>query len=257
LHTRENVIVLPYGINGASMLWQAAAGFYFRMAEGWTSITPREFQGWPIVNAMLTRTYIPEVTLQLSACMAAHGVQKVLVADHEFEFWEPMLAPLDRAPIRIGSMVIYSTTPTELNPFRAISAVEMETRNNLARLSTLLLAARDYLAQHGDLAELTPMRAQQMGFLPAHWVTDPDVRTNNGLYLGPWGADEVAVGIVGSYQGIQPVIDKYRTAATQIFFPFPKKLIEPPHGDTFMRLLVIVFDRKRLIRAAQAAQPLH
>jgi hypothetical protein len=253
----ENVIVLPYGINGASMLWQAAAGFYFRVAEGWTSITPHDFQGWPIVNAMLTRTYIPEVTLQLSAFMAAHGVQKILVADHEFDFWEPMLAPLDRAPIRIGGVVIYSTTPAELKTFRAISAVEMERRSNLARFSTLLLAARDYLAQGGDLTELTPMRVQQMGFLPARWVTDPDVRTNNGLYLGPGGADEVAVGIVGSYQGIQPVIDKYRTAATQIFFPFPKKLIEPPHGDTFMRLLVIVFDHRGLLQAAHAAESLH
>jgi hypothetical protein len=99
------------------------------------------------------------------------------------------------------------------------------------------------------------MRAEQLGLLPPHWVTDPDVRTNNGLYLGPAGADQVAIGVVGSYEGIQPVIARYRAAATEIFFPFPKKLIEPPHGDTFMRLLVMIFDRKGLVQAARAAAP--
>ena len=253
----ENVVVLPYGINGSSMLWQAAAGFYFRMAGGWISITPREFQGWPIVNAMLTRTYIPDMTLQLRAFMAVHGVQTILVTDRESRFWEPMLAPLNSARIRVGGVVIYSTTSTELAAFRTMSAVEMERRSNLARFSTLLVAARDYLAQNGEWAELTPMRAQQMGLLPAHWVTDQDVRTNNGLYLGPWSTGGVAVGTVGSYQGVQPVIDKYGTDATQIFFPFPKTLIEPPHGDTFMRLLVMVFDHKGLIQADQAAESSH
>jgi hypothetical protein len=250
----ENIIVLPYGINGSSMLWQAAAAFYFRMAGGWTSITPREFQRWPIVGAMLTRTYLPDVTRQLRAFMAAHGVRTVLVIDSESEFWEPMLSPLDSSPIRSGGVVIYSTSPSELPASQAQSALEMERRSNLARFSALLFAARDYIAQNGDRAQLTPMSAQRLGLLPPHWVTDPDVRTNNGLYLGPWGVDEVALGVVGSYQGLQPIIRNYRATAAQIFFPFPKRLIEPPDGDTFMRLLVMVFDRNGLIQAAHAAE---
>jgi hypothetical protein len=250
----ENVLLLPYGINGGSMLWQAAAGFYFRMAEGWTSIMPREFQGWPIVGAMLTRTYIPDATSQLRAFMAAHDVRTILVADRESQFWQPMLAALDRSPIRVGGLVIYSISPGDLAGSRAVSAMEMEERSNLARFSALLFAAREYLAKTGDLAQLTPMRAQQMGLLPPHWVTDPDVRTNNGLYLGPWATNEVAVGVVGSYQGLQPLVRKYRATAAQIYFPFPKKLIEPPQGDTFMRLLVMVFERNSLTQAAQVAE---
>lgn len=250
----ENVIVLPYGINGSSMLWQAAAEFYFQMTGGWTSITPREFQRWPIVGAMLTRTYLPDVTPQLRAFMAAHGVRTILAAGSESEFWQPMLSPLDNAPVRSGGVVIYSTSPDKLPVSQAQSALEMERRSNLARFSALLFAARGYIAQHGDPAQLTPMRAQSLGLLPPHWVTDPDVRTNNGLYLGPWGVDEVALGVVGSYQGLQPVIRKYGAAAAQIFFPFPKRLIEPPDGDTFMRLLVMVFDRNGLTQAVLAAE---
>jgi len=256
LNPGESVVILPYGISGSSMLWQAAAGFYFRMAGGWTSITPREFEGWPIVGAMLTRTYIPHVTQQLRAFMAAHNVRTILVTDREFPLWEPMLSPLDSSPIRIGGVAIYRASSPDMSAYRSLSALGMEQRSNLARFSALLLAARDYVAQNGKLAELTPMRAQRLGLLPPHWVTDPDIRTNNGLYLGPWGANEVAVGIVGSYQGLQPVIGKYHAAAVQIFFPFPKRLIEPPHGDTFMRLLVMAFDRNGLTQAAHTAESL-
>jgi hypothetical protein len=257
LNHQDNIILLPYGINGRSMLWQAAAGFYFRMAGGWTSITPLEFQSWPIVNAMLTRSYIPEMTKQLRAFMAAHDVQRILVTDHESGFWEPMLAPLDRSPIAADGIVIYSASPVEQKAFRPFSALEMERRCNLARFSALLVAASDYLRLKGDLAALTPLRAQQLGLLPANWVTDPDVRTNNGLYLGPWGADGIALGVVGSYEGLQNVISKYRAAASQIFFPFPKELNAPPRGDTFMRLMVMVFDRNGLTQAAQSIKPVN
>ncbi len=249
----ENIIILPYGINGRSMLWQATAGFYFRMAGGWTSITPREFESWPIVSAMLTQTYIPEVTSQLRAFMAAHEVQTILVTDSESRFWQPMLSPLDSSPIRSGGITLYRASPVDITANQSSSALEMEKRNNLARFAALLLAARNYLAQNGDLAQLTPMHAQQMGLLQPHWVTDPDIRTHNGLYLGPWGVNDVAVGVVGSYEGLQPVIRKYSAAASQRFFPFPKRLVEPPQGDTFMRLLVMVFDRNSLIKAVQSA----
>ena len=249
----ENVIVLPYGITGRSMLWQAVARFYFRMAGGWTSITPLDFQLWPMVNAMLTRTYLPDATLQLRAFVAAHEVNAILVSDPEYQLWEPMLAPLDSSPIRTGGMTIYRVLSSEITAYQSLSVLEMERRSDLARFATLLFAARGYLAQNRDLAQLTPMQAQRLGLLPSHWVTDPDVRTNNGLYLGPWDNNEVALGVTGSYWGLHPVIEKYRAAATQIFLPFPRKLIESPRGDTF-RLLVMVFDRTGLTQAVHAAE---
>jgi hypothetical protein len=250
----ENVILLPYGISGASMMWQAAADFYFRMAGGWTSITPREFQRWPIVSAMLTETYIPDVTLQLRAFMATHDVQAVIVKYYNSAFWEPMLSPLDNSPIRTGGVVIYRSSSNDMAAYRTISSLEMERRCDVARFRMLLLAAQGYIAQNKNLADLSPMRAQGMGLLPAHWVSDPDVRTNNGLYLGRWNGDQVAVGIVGSYEGLRPIITQYRSYAALLFFPFPKKLIEPVRGDSFMRLLVMVFDQDGVVRAVSATK---
>ena len=42
----ENVIILPYGINGDAMLWQATSNMYFNMVQGWTGfpLVPAEFE---------------------------------------------------------------------------------------------------------------------------------------------------------------------------------------------------------------------
>jgi hypothetical protein len=255
LQRNENVIALPYGISGSSMLWQATTGFYFRMAGGWTSVTPREFQRWPIVGALLTTTYIPDAPIQLRAFMATHDVRAVIVDDGEADFWATMLSPLDPAPARAGGVTIYRPRADVLKPYRGATALEMERRNNETRFVTLLAAANSYLAENRDVAELTPMRAQQLRLLPQGWVKDPDVRTNNGLYLGPWSSSGVALGVVGTYEALQSLIAKYRNESTQIFFPFPRQLTQPPQGDTFMRLLVMVFDRKGLTSAATANSP--
>jgi hypothetical protein len=252
LQRDENVIGLPYGISGTSMLWQATAGFYFRMAGGWTSVTPREFQRWPIVGSLLTTTYIADAPVQLRAFMAAHDVRAVIVDDREVDFWAMMLSPLDPAPVRVSGVTIYRPPPADLEPYRRTTALEMERRNDEARFTMLLRAAYSYLAENRDVTKLTPMRTQQLGLLPPCWVKDSDVRTNNGLYLGPWSSNRIALGVVGTYEALQPLIAKYDTESAQVFFPFPRQFTQPLQGDTFMRLLVMVFDRQGLMRAATA-----
>ena len=250
LKPQENVVVIPYGISGASMLWQARAGFYFRMAGGWVSITPREFQSWPIVNALLTSTYIPEISRQLCAFMAAHDAGAVLVDDGQAAFWSPMLVPIDAVPISTGDIKVYRSSAACSAAFRAGSALEMETFNDAARFSALISAADTYLAKGLNPARLTPMEMQRAGLLPRYWVNDPDERTGNGLYLASWD-DQVAVGVVGSYEALLPLISRYRPLASEVLFPFPKHLNRQPHGDTFMRLLVMVFSRDKLSAAAK------
>ena len=93
------------------------------------------------------------------------------------------------------------------------------------------------------------LELQELGLLPSGWVRDRDVRTRNGLYLGPWNGNRVALGVVGSYEALRPLIEKYKDAAAQVFFPFPKPFNEPPQGETFMRLLVMVFDQRVLTSA--------
>lgn len=242
----ENVVVLPYGIDGDSMLWQAAAGMSFRMAGGYTGITPREFERWPVVRAFVTGTYIPHMTEQLLAFMGAQGADLVIVDQAHRNFWAPVLASADPAPTEVGGVWLYRVNPTILARLRESSGLDWERCDAEARFAGEVVAAREYIFTGNDPALLSPLRAQQLGFLPPRWVKDRDVRTDNGLYLGPWPDGGIAIGVVGSYEALQPLIAKYRIHATKIFFPYPKELKTEPDGDTFLRLLVMVFQREVL-----------
>lgn len=251
----ETVVVLPYGAGGPCMLWQAVSAMYFRMAGGWTSIMPREYQGWPAVNALMYRSYIPGFVDQLKAFLAHHDAATIIVADPERPLWDPMLAPLHLAPIEIGGVEIYRLAASDLAQWRDVTAIEMERRSNLARFDSLLIAARKYLDGGGNLDQLSPRRAELLGLLPAHSTNQAGVRISNGLYLGNLGDGLIGIGVVGSWEGLQPVIAKYRDDAARIFFPFPRELAGAPHGDTFMRQLVIAFSRDGLERASAKAAP--
>lgn len=251
LHPDETVVALPYGITGGTMLWQAESAMYFAMAGGYTGLTPREFSSWPIVGAFSTQTVIPDEKVQLMAFMARHGVSAVIVNDEHLAFWSALLAQADPSPVHAEDLSIYRPSRNDLARYRDASATEMERQSDAARINALIVATSRYLELGKDPARLTPMNVQALGLLPANWVNDPDVRTNNGLYLGPWKENEVAIGIVGSYTALAPTIEKYRQSASQVFFPYPKELKVPPAGDTFMRLLVMVFDRQHLTTIAR------
>jgi hypothetical protein len=243
----ETVVLLPYGIDGDSMLWQAVAGMSFRMAGGYTGITPREYERWPVVRAFMTGTYIPNITTQLLAMMAVHGADAVIVDDAHQGLWAPLLTCIDPVPISTGGVWVYRVNTAWLTQYRDASPITWERRDAEDRFAAELAAARAYLNAGHDPAALSPLRAEQLGFLPPHWVKDRDVRTNNGLYLGLWPGGVVAVGVVGSYEALQPLIAKYQSYAAKVYFPYPKELLGPPSGDTFLRLLVMVFDPKTLL----------
>ncbi len=251
----ETVVILPYGAGGPCMLWQAVSAMYFRMAGGWTSIMPREYQGWPAVNALMYRSYIPGFTDQLKAFLAHHDAATIIVADPERPLWDPTLAPLHLAPIENGGVEMYRVPASDLAPWRDVTALEMERRSDLARFDSLLIAARKYVDGGGNLDQLSPRRAELLGLLPAHSTNQEGVRISNGLYLGNLGDGLIGIGVVGSWEGLQPVLAKYRDDAARIFFPFPRELAGSPHGDTFMRQLVIAFSRDGLQRAAAKASP--
>lgn len=235
----ETALVLPFSVTGNSMQWLAQTDMYFRMAGGNSAIMPRDYEAWPIVNAFLSRTLIPDPADQLKAFCAAHGVTAIAAEMSRSGLWTPALASLDPAPRKAGGMLIYRVRG--LSAYSGISAIEMERRSDEARFEAMLTGVRAYLAGGGDPARLSPLELEKRGLLPAHWVEDSDVRTKNGLFLGPLDGATIGIGVVGSYEALQPLIERYRRLAAQIYFPYPKALTGSPHGDTFMRLLVITF----------------
>jgi hypothetical protein len=246
----ETVLVLPFGVTGSSMQWLAQSGMYFRMAGGSSAIMPRDFEAWPIVNAFLTKTRIPDAADQLKAFAASHDVTAIIVEASHNDLWAPVLTSLDAAPRNSGGVLLYHVP--DLSAYRSIPAAAMERRADQARFGELLSAARRYLAQGLNPADLSPLAAEKRGQLPPHSVNDPGIRTKNGLFLGPLGDGMIGVGMVGSYEALCPLIARYRPLAAKIFFPYPKELSGEPHGNTFMRLLVIGFTPKVLAQLAPA-----
>jgi len=59
------------------------------------------------------------------------------------------------------------------------------------------------------------------------------------------------VGIVGSYQSLTGLIEKYHADALHIYYPYPRELDAHPKENLLMRKLVMVFDTAGLARAAR------
>ena len=60
LDPHEIVLPFPFPQTGTSMYWQACSNMYFRMAGGWTTTSPFDFQQMPIVSLFHGQTGLPE-----------------------------------------------------------------------------------------------------------------------------------------------------------------------------------------------------
>ena len=62
----ETVMVLPYGLFGEGMLWQAASDMYFRTAGGYVGFeppVPEEHSGWPIMAGLYNIAGVPDAAI--------------------------------------------------------------------------------------------------------------------------------------------------------------------------------------------------
>jgi hypothetical protein len=257
LHRDEVALILPFENRGDSMLWQADADFYFKMAGGYTGPgIIDQFQQWPAVNALYWGGEIDDPTMQLGAFMAAHNVRAVIVEDMragELAPILPQLSGISLSPTRIGGVVVYPIDEGKIAQYRDRTPLALEARYDRDRFDRLVVAADNYLSDNGDLRDLTPSRAAISGLLPRGWAVDRDIYSKDGLILGPWKSDRIQIGVVGSYEALKPLIADYRADAAEVYFPFPRPLADPPKGNTFMRKLVMVFEPAGLKRAARRA----
>ena len=229
----ETVLIIPYGANGNSMLWQAETGMYFRMAEGvGTGSIPRDFFRWPINYTFYSGRLIPDHAGQLNAYLAAHAIRKIVVADGTPGPWPELFAALGTEPLSRGGVSLYQV-PDRLQPAGGpLRPIEIERRSNLALAASLVTAANYYLARGIPLTELSPLDAERRGLLPQYWggyaASEASTRhpsefsTRTGLWLGPWEAGTIGVGLTASFQTISPLVARYERLAERIYFPYPQ-----------------------------------
>jgi hypothetical protein len=263
----ENVLVLPYGIRGNSMLWQAETGMYFRMAGGYAGPILPEYKQWLIVNVFMNPSYIPDRGAQLLAFMAHHSVSTIAVVDNDVseKAWHALASSCCVATASAGGVTLYRAAPDALARYASVTALQMEQQADSVLFDTLLLAADRWLARGDSLAGLTPLQAQRRGLLPASWITGPTeaggsiienpVEDSSGRYflnawIGPMADGRPSVGVYGSYAALEPIIARYQHSAAQVYFPYPRELRAPQPPDS-RGLMVIVLDRAQLESAAR------
>jgi hypothetical protein len=260
LEPGENVLLAPYSLHGNSMLWQAQTGFYFRMAGGWTGILPEEYMRWPVIRALTSHRYLPDPQMQLMSFLANYQVGAIVsVGSDPADMFHPQwLAAGAAKPLEVGGVTLYRLAPATLSPYRTTTAAEADRQADAAIFDGMFAAVSRYLADSRDAELLTPMALENLGLLPAEWTTGapghdyPGARQQSyrGVWIGYIDRKLLGIGITGSYEGLKPIIDRYRAYASRIYFPFPELFSESAHhsgGELF-----IFFNPEGLKRAIKA-----
>jgi hypothetical protein len=110
LTPNETILVLPFGYNDISTLWQAETGFDFYMPEGYVSqVTPAPFDTQPTVDQLLSN--VPPAPPVLGSFIREHHVSHVVVDPARAGPWPGALAQLGLHGRSIGGVFLYSVPP--------------------------------------------------------------------------------------------------------------------------------------------------
>ncbi len=255
LEPREIILPLPWAQKGNSMYWQLQSDMYFRMAGGWTGFAPFEFRRMPAANYFYGGINLAEAGDQLKAYIARFGVRAVIADPKEanFPIWQRTLASLGVAPLNEKGVWIYKIPRDSFAAYAKLPAAQVEARADALRFDTILEAAEKYLADGHDLSEVSPLELKRLDLIARDWLVDatPDAYTD--WQIGPAPDGRVAIVIVGSYEGIRPLIERYRATASEIDYPAPTRWTPAsrPRLDA-IKPLVVIFDSAHLAAAAQS-----
>ena len=252
LEPSETILALPWGHKGNSMYWQLRSDMYFRMAGGWTGIMPFEFLRMPVLNYFYGGIDLPEAADQLKAFIARFGVRAVIAdpTDVDFPIWQQTLVSLGVPAINEKGVWLYKIPPDSFPTYAKLSGAQLEARANALQFDIILEAAGAYLAKGYDLSKLSPAELRRLDLLPREWLVASDDSID--WQIGPAPGGGVAIIIVGSYEGVKPLIERYGAVASEIGYPMPKRWA--PHSRPRLDLikpLLMVFDSTHLAGAAQ------
>ncbi len=136
LEPREIVLPLPWGQRGNSMYWQMQSGMYFRMAGGYTGISPFEFRRMPVANYFYGGIDLPEAADQLKAYIARFGVQAVIADPKEanFESFKRTLDSLGVPALNEKGVWIYKIPRDSFAAYAKLPPAQVEARARRAAI---------------------------------------------------------------------------------------------------------------------------
>src|SRR5581483_8153169 len=257
----EIVLALPFGQAGNSMYWQAQSAMYFRMAGGWTGVTPFEFERMPVVNFFDGADDLPEAGEQLKAYLARFAVGAI-VADpggDRIARLQPTLDSLGLAREAAGGVWIYRIPGDRFAAYRSLDPACLERRATTLRFGAVLAAAAAYLKSGRDPARLAPAALAQAGLLPRDWTVNSAADAFNDWSIAPVRDGQIAIAMRASYEAAAPLIERYYSDCSAILYPAPARWTPGSNPDRHtIMLLALIFSRGQIVAAAdqlKAAPP--
>jgi hypothetical protein len=253
IRPNEIVLSLPFGGQGKSMLWQATADMSFRLAGGWTAITPPQYAQFPIVAYFDGAFDLPEAPDQLKAFIASKQVSTIAVAtaDHDYKIWTDLLAHLQLTPVTEEGLSMYRIPAGMFAAYSRLNPARLDARAVALRTDVLIESCARYLALGGSVTKLDPIALERAGLLPTNWIVSADKWVFRDFLVFP-EKDRVGIAIGGTYEALRPLVERYRGIATEIYYPYPMKWSPErkyPSDDRHKRM-VFIFDPLALARAA-------
>ena len=118
----RNTLVIPFGSNGHSMLWQAETDMAFPMAGGYVHACaiPAEYQRWAIVATFLSERKLPGFQNQVRAFLGHFDVANVVVDPRAEGPWAALFSAVPVRPVRVGGILLYRVPPELLTQYRRL-----------------------------------------------------------------------------------------------------------------------------------------
>jgi hypothetical protein len=256
LEPREVILPLPWGERGNSMYWQLQSDMYFRMAGGYTGeFAPFEFARMPVANYFYGGIDLPEPADQLKAYIARFGVQAVIADPIEpnFESFKRTLDSIGAAGLNEKGVWIYKIPGNSFAAYAKLPPAQVEARANALRFDAILEAAGKYLADGRDPSKLSALELKRLDLLPHDWLVDATPHAYFDWEVGPATGGGVGIITVGSYEGVRPLIERYRGIASEIDYPAPTRWTPASHPRLdVIKPLLVTFDSAQLAAAAKS-----
>jgi hypothetical protein len=102
----SSVLILPFGVNDVSTLWQAETNFYFSMPEGYISgVVPPPFNASATVAQLVANQAVSAKALR--TFILQHHVGDVIIDSSAVGPWPAVLGELGWVPLQVGGVTLY------------------------------------------------------------------------------------------------------------------------------------------------------